>query len=303
MKIAAFVCYNIFNLIYSYTVEASNDMAFTNWKSLKKIDSHIHILPNEVLAANPNSNDVWHYADLKKYLAIAKDFCVEKAVVMPLNDPWLMSMDFTVNAAHRNLWNIKKEYPDKFYAFADVDIRNTSGNTVSEIMRAVDEYGLDGIKIHASNTGIAIDDEYNAPIYAFAQRRNIPIAIHSYPDSENDVCAAKRIVSVSERYPELKLIVSHMGAFQWKELLPTQCYVDMSAILPDYVRAYGIAKTNDILRAFGADRLLFATDYPDNRHLQPEEIYDCYMDILNQMDFTEEEAVKIAYANAKNLLG
>ena len=111
------------------------------------------------------------------------------------------------------------------------------------------------------------------------------------------------IVKTAERFPGLQLIVSHMGAFQWETLLPLECSVDMSAILPDYVRTYGIAKTNEILRSFGVDRLLFASDYPDNRHLPPEEIYDSYFSILDQMDFTEDEAKRIAYQNVINILG
>ena len=100
----------------------------------------------------------------------------------------------------------------------------------------------------------------------------------------------------------MTVIVSHMGAYQWEQLLPSSAYVDISAILPDYIRTYGIRKTNEILRKFGADRLIFATDYPDCRFLQPEEIYDSYFDILNQMDFTLQEAEKIAYGNIEKLL-
>jgi len=278
-------------------------MSFSNWKSLKKIDSHIHILPDAVHDANPNSDDVWAYADLHSYLSMMDDFGIEKAVIMPLNDPWLMSMEFTIDAVHQNLRDIKQQYPDKFYAFADIDVRNTPSQSVCAIATAVKDYGLNGIKIHPTNSTIAIDDEYNAPIFAFAQKENIPVAIHSYPNTPDDVCAAKRIVNISKQYPDLKIIVSHMGAFQWEDLIPLNCYVDMSAILPDYVRTYGIAKTNEILRKFGADRLLFATDYPDNRHLTPDKIYPSYFDILNQMDFSEQEAHKIAYLNIKALLG
>ena len=93
-----------------------------------------------------------------------------------------------------------------------------------------------------------------------------------------------------------------MGAYQWAQLLPTRAYVDISAILPDYVRTYGIDKTKQILRSFGVDRLIFATDYPDSRSLQPDEIYNSYFDILNQMDFTIEEAEKIAYGNISEIL-
>lgn len=56
------------------------------------------------------------------------------------------------------------------------------------------------------------------------------------------------------------------------------------------------------MRKFGADRLIFASDYPDSRILQPEEIYDSYFDILNQMDFTQTEAEMIAYGNIKKIL-
>lgn len=278
-------------------------MAFTNWKELKKIDAHIHILPDAVHKANPNSEDTWLCTDLHQYRSMMDELRIEKAIIMPLNDPWLMSMEFTVDAVHQNLRAMKNECPDKFYAFADIDTRNTPAQSVDAIIRAIDSYGLDGIKIHPNNTGIALDDEYNNPIFALAQQQNIPIATHSYPNKENDVSATERIVKVVERYPDLKLIVSHMGAFQWERLLAVRCYVDMSAILPDYVRTFGITKTNEMLRAFGVDRLLFATDYPDNRVLQPDEIYNSYFDLLNQMDFTEEEAERIAYRNVKDLLG
>ena len=78
--------------------------------------------------------------------------------------------------------------------------------------------------------------------------------------------------------------------------------MDISAILPDYIRTYGIKKTNELMRKFGADRLIFASDYPDNRFLQPEEIYGSYFDILNQMDFTQAEAEMIAYGNIEKIL-
>jgi predicted TIM-barrel fold metal-dependent hydrolase len=227
---------------------------------------------------------------------------IEKAVIMPFNDPWLMSMEFTIDAVHKNLYDMKQRYPGKFYAFADIDIRNTSAESVEAIRKAIEEYGLDGIKIHPNNTGVDLDSSYNQPIFAYAQENKIPVAIHSYPAEKDDRSAAYRIVNILGQYPELTVVVSHMGVYQWEQLLPTRAYVDISAILPDYVRTYGITKTNEILRKFGADRLIFATDYPDSRILKPEEIYGSYFGVLNQMDFTIEETEKIAYRNMENLL-
>lgn len=273
-----------------------------DWRTLKKIDAHIHILPDAVHEANPDSDDVWVYADIHKYHSMMDALNIEKAVIMPFNDTMLMSMEFTISAVHKNLYDMKKRYPGKFYAFADIDTRNTSAESAEAICHAIDEYSLDGIKLHPNNTGVALDSEYNQTIFALAQERNIPVAIHSYPNSADDPSAAMRIVKMLEQYPKLTVIISHMGAYQWDQLLPAHAYMDISAILPDYVRTYGIKKTNAIMRKFGADRLIFASDYPDNRFLQPEEIYDSYFDILNQMDFTQAEAEMIAYGNIEKIL-
>lgn len=273
-----------------------------DWRTIKKIDAHIHILPDLVHEANPDSEDVWVYTDLHKYRVMMGGLGIEKAVIMPLNDPWLMSMEFTIDAVHQNLYEMKQRYPGKFYAFADIDTRNTPAESVNAIRKAIQEYGLDGIKIHPNNTGVDLDSEYNRPIFAFAQEHRIPVAIHSYPNSESDRSAVYRIANVLKQYPNLTVIVSHMGAYQWEQILATQAYVDISAILPDYIRTYGIEKTNEILRKFGAERLIFATDYPDSRFLQPDEIYGSYFDILNQMDFTSEEAEMITYGNIGKIL-
>ena len=274
-----------------------------DWRTIKKIDAHIHILPDDVHEANPDSEDAWvRAADLHKYHRTMDELCIEKAVIMPFNDPWLMSMEFTIDAVHKNLYEMKRRYPGKFYAFADIDTRNTSAESLEAIRKAITEYKLDGIKIHPNNTGVDLDSAYNQLIFAYAQEHRIPVAIHSYPNTENDRSAAYRIVNVLKAYPDLTVIVSHMGAYQWEQLIPTCAYVDISAILPEYVRTYGIAKTNEILRKFGADRLIFATDYPDSRILAPDEIYSSYFDTLNQMDFTQEEAERIAYGNMETIL-
>lgn len=67
-------------------------------------------------------------------------------------------------------------------------------------------------------------------------------------------------------------------------LLLLICIIDISAILPDYVREYGIQKTNEILRQFGPARLIFATDYPDSRILQPDVNFSC----LNATGFSNK---------------
>ena len=78
---------------------------------------------------------------------------------------------------------------------------------------------------------------------------------------------------------------------------------NFSAILPDYVNRFGIKRTNEILRLIGVDKLVFATDFPDSRCLKPKEIYDKYFEILNEMDFSPEEAENICRNNALKMIG
>lgn len=37
-----------------------------DWKKIKKIDAHIHIIPGVVHQANPDSEDEWVYAESKQ---------------------------------------------------------------------------------------------------------------------------------------------------------------------------------------------------------------------------------------------
>lgn len=63
-------------------------MAFTKWKTFKKIDAHIHILPDAVHEANPNSKDAWLCTDLHQYHNDGKTVCFLNT------NPWQSAMYF-----------------------------------------------------------------------------------------------------------------------------------------------------------------------------------------------------------------
>jgi len=56
-------------------------------------------------------------------------------------------------------------------------------------------------------------------------------------------------------------------------------------------------KTNEILRKFDTKRLIFATDYPDNRKLEPTQIYGECFKILNALVYSEEKAERVCKTN------
>lgn len=277
-----------------------------DWRTVPKIDAHIHLLPDDVIAANSGCGDPFvDYGSVDDYLTIMEKYAIERAFVMPFNDPCMLSMDFTISSVHRNLKEMIHKAPGKLYCFADVDIRNAIGKTMAELECTMGETGYVGIKFHPANTGYPADGEYYASVFRFAKERGLPVEIHSYPREHltDDVSSPARIKRLMEKYPEVTVSVSHLGGFQYEELIGINGFFNISAILPDLVNRYGIEETNKILRRIGVEKLVFATDYPDSRCLKPTEIYDTYFDILNQMDFSLEDAEKICKFNALKLIG
>ncbi len=271
-----------------------------DWKKVSKIDAHIHILPDDVIAANAGVEDSFVLAGgVEKYVRLMDENNIAKAIIMPLNDPFLMSMTFTVSDVHRNLMSFQKRYGDRFLLFADVDVRNSVEETLTELKRVMPSGAFAGIKIHPSNTGMEVDCAYFDTVFSYAEENGIPVEIHSYPTEKDntDVCAPKRIVNVLRKHPTLRVSVAHLGGLQYADLIGKNVWVNISAVLPDLVDKLGMKEVNRILRKFGIDKLIFATDYPDSRSLGYSDIYPKYFEILNQMDFSDAEIEAVCREN------
>ena len=276
-----------------------------DWRSIPKIDAHIHLLPQEVLAANAGNGDrLVEFGAVEDYLALMERYHIEAAYIMPFNDPYLLSMEFNINAVHRNLSDMCRAGGGRLFCFADIDLREPVETTLDALEKAMQREEFLGVKIHASNTGYPIDGAYYDRVFAWAEQNQILLELHSYPRTHlpDDVCSPSRIRRVAEKHPQLRLSIAHLGGFQYAEWTGFDAYFNVSAILTDLADAYGLKKTNEILRRFGTERLVFATDYPDNRRRRPEEIYDQYFGLLGSMDFTQEEAENICMFNAIRML-
>ena len=278
------------------------------WREIPKIDAHIHILPQEVRDANPDAEDAFAAATPPAYLRLMEQYGIRKAVIMPFNDPWLMSMGFTADAVHYNLHRLCLEQDGRFFCFADVDVRNAAAESAAIIRRAFAHRAFRGIKLHPENSGLKIDDAYNDMIAECALALDCPVAVHSYPPGAREedrqaLCAPARIGRWMHRHPGLKVIVCHLGGFQWEDAAELDAWFDLSAVLPDLADRYGTGKTRQILEAFGAERLLFGTDWPCSRSMEPARILERYMEILDKTAFTEAEMHRICHGNIESLLG
>ena len=147
-------------------------------------------------------------------------------------------------------------------------------------------------------------EESKMAMAAFAAQMNrkaaelgVPVMFHSNPCrlGFHDNCAPDKINRMIQVFPDLEVITAHLGGMKWQDAVSGCTWVDMSYILPKLAGLYGIEQVNRILRAFGPERLIFATDFPDGE-------YDAYFDILDQMDFSDAEIEQIAWGNIAGLL-
>lgn len=273
-----------------------------DWREIKKYDAHVHLLPPDTLGIFKEEDpDWWGHGDPAEYRQLMEQYNVQKALLLPINDGGTYFFD--AEKTNRWLGEMVRTSQGRFLAFADVLNTGCMFHQLSPwwLQQAVTEDGLVGLKLHPANLGIPADSLEMVPVLRMAAELKVPVMIHSNPQ-DTVGCEPARIHTMARLFPDVTFILAHMGGHRWQEALGGSEYVDISAFLPALVNLYGIRQANRILRAFGPRRLLFGTDYPQVFGCRPGNIYERYCDILNQMDFSQEEAEMIAYGNLEKIL-
>lgn len=155
--------------------------------------------------------------------------------------------------------------------------------------------GLRGIKLHPDFQEYYVNDASMDRVYRAAQGR-LPVLFHA-GDENSEYSAPARIADVVRRFPDLTVIAAHFGGYsQWREaerhLIGRDLYIDTSSTL----WALSPEKAVSLIRAHGADKVLFGTDYPLTRHR--DELARFFA-----LPLTPEEQRSILYGNAQRLLG
>ena len=168
-----------------------------------------------------------------------------------------------------------------------------------DLRAAVEEVialGLKGIKIHPDFQQTKADDYRYLKVYEYCEGR-LPVLIHC-GDYRKDFSNPNRILPILETFTDLTVIGAHLGGWSvWDEavkVLPghDNFYVDCSSV---YQYA-GRENTAEIIRSYGADRVLFGTDYP---MWSPEE----ELEKLFSLDLTLCELELITHKNAEKIFG
>lgn len=172
---------------------------------------------------------------------------------------------------------------------------------IDEILDAVKAAGLFGIKIHPDYQGVRFNDERYIEIMKKAAERDLITVTHAgidigYPDHVH--CTPDMVLDVLDRLQGIidnKLVLAHMGGCSLPdEVLLKLCkrnvYFDTAFVLHSYTE-----KCVEIIKAHGADKILFATDSPWAGQKE-------YVELFKALPLTETEKELILYKNAAKLL-
>ena len=139
-------------------------------------------------------------------------------------------------------------------------------DTLEEEIRIIAEEGFHGIKLHPYYQNFAIDEERLAPLYEALLRHGLLVVMHTGYDiafPRTPLCNPAKILAVSERFPGLKLITTHLGAWDdWQEvrrlLIGRPIYMEISYAL-DFM---DISTARQMIIDHPDSYLLFGSDSP-----------------------------------------
>ncbi len=125
------------------------------------------------------------------------------------------------------------------------------------------ELGLKGVKLHPDIQAFKIDDYRCLKIYELCEKNNLPVLMHT-GDNRYDYSNPNRLLPILEIYKNLTVIGAHLGGWSiWEEACKhysgiENFYVDCSSSF-NYLEK---EKAKEVIRCYGAERVLFGTDYP-----------------------------------------
>lgn len=159
------------------------------------------------------------------------------------------------------------QHPDKLIGFLSVD--PTQPGWQEELRHGHQELGLRGVKLLPMYAGFRPDDESLYPFWEYATEHKLPVLLHTgttfIAQAPLECTLPRHIDAVARRYPDVKIIMAHLGHPYEGECIVTarkhpNVFTDISAL---HYRPWQLYNSLMLVQEYGIwDKVLFGTDYP-----------------------------------------
>jgi predicted TIM-barrel fold metal-dependent hydrolase len=209
------------------------------------IDAHAH-LGASWLAWYP------YEVDENDLIKLYDKFGVDKACISSFK------IFYDPRGGNDEIFEAVQKYPNRFIGFAVVSPRYGPHRVAEEIDRCVQKLGMKGLKVHPAVGAWHADSLAVNPVMEKAREYNLPILFHSGTDKYSN---PRAIGNVARRYPEVTIIMGHMGGEDYFEAI--QIAKAHDNILLDTTGSLDEAMTiKQAVEEVGAKRVVWGSDSP-----------------------------------------
>ncbi len=260
---------------------------------MRIIDFHNHIFPSKVAAkVTRQLGSYYHYpihgtGEVENLVKLSKEAGMYKVLVH--STATKLNQVETINDY---LACRVKEQKGYFIGFGTMhqDFENVKAEL--ERMKGM---GLCGIKLHPDFQSFNIDDDRIQRVYECAGEMHMPILMH-VGDVNSDMSSPKRMGAMVHKFPETTFIAAHFGGYsRWNEAMEYLCGEDLYFDTSSSLDKLSDSEAMEIINLHGADKMLYASDYPIVTHRE------C-LERFSSLPLSDEQKELIYYKNASQLL-
>ncbi|MDO4547815.1 MAG: amidohydrolase family protein [Clostridia bacterium] len=259
------------------------------------IDTHTHIFPDPIAVKATEATSGFYGIPMEAEGSLARllrleneagvDMCVVCSAATTSKQTQSVN-DYIAStvAEHcdflRGLGAMHQDYPDK-----------------ADEVKRIKSLGLRGIKIHPDIQRVAINDRRFFAMYEAMQEMGLTLLAHT-GDTRYTNSNPEQVLDVLDNFPRLSFVGAHFGCWSnWDEGSRALCRRDnISVDCSSSLYALEPSLARDILRRYGADRVMFGSDFP--MWTPAEELGR-----LDKLRLTGDEKDKVLYKTAKRVYG
>ena len=223
------------------------------------IDFHVHIFPDKI--AQKAANAVGRFYDIPMAMDGSLSTAIremDRAGIGRFVAHSVATTPAQVHSINKFIMEAYAQYPERIIPFAAM---HPDAENIPQLIDEIVAADFKGIKIHPDIQGFKIDDPHVLEMIS-AIAGKLPLLIHT-GDYRYDNSGPARMTHVMELFPDLIAICAHLGGYsEWDDavkcLADENVYVDSSSSF----FMLGKERARELIDLYGADRVLFGSDYP-----------------------------------------